>query len=119
MATAVCGVPNRSHPRSGGLGETRPTRAVARHVDAAGRSRGRIPNAMIRTVASVAEKADFAALPVGWVVADFAEAGTAVGSEPADMVAGPLPFFHSPPHAVSFRRLLPAFGNRSCLSPRS
>src|SRR5258707_4803087 len=119
MAIAVCGVPNRSHPRSGGLGETRPTRAVARHGDAAGRSRGRIPNGMIRTVASVAEKADFAALPVGWVVADFAEAGTAVGSEPADMVAGPLPLSHSRPHAVPCRSLLAPCETRSCFAPGS
>src|SRR5260221_12948147 len=108
MATAVCGVPNRSHPRSGGLGETRPTRAVARHVDAAGRSRGRIPNAMIRTGASVAEKAGFAALPVGWVVADVAEAGTAVGSAPAGVGGGPAPFSPSPPHARPVRTALTA-----------
>jgi hypothetical protein len=69
--------------------------------------RPRVPTIRIRTVASVAEKADFAALPAGWAVADFAEADTAVGSEPADMAAGPLPLSHSRPHAVSWHRTRP------------
>src|SRR5258708_36508181 len=50
---------------------------------APGRNRERVPNATIRTVASGAEKADFAALPVGGAVADFGGADADGGAGPA------------------------------------
>ena len=93
--------------------------SVDAHRPSPGRSRDRVPTTRIRTVASVAEKADFAALPAGRAVADFAEADTAVGSEPADTAAGPLPLSHSRPHVVPCQSLLAPCEIRSCFGPGS
>ena len=71
----------------------------------------------IRTAASVAEKADSAALLADSALADFAGADTAVGLEPVDMVAGPPSLPRSRRHAVPCQNLLAPCEIRSCFAP--
>jgi hypothetical protein len=98
------------------FGQTPPARSRKRRLAKSAAPSCRYP---IRTVASVAEEADSAALPADSTVAGFAGPDTAVGSEPVDRTAGPPTLPHSRPHAVPCQNLLAPCGIRSCFAPGS